>query len=220
MIHHSQGLPLRFESRDHRPRIHAELNDLERDAPPDRVGLLGHINHATATLADFLEQFVAVDAVTFLERHGGRVGGRFTFRVGKKAARGLVRPKEFVNLLAQGRVRAAGLVQEFTARFSRLDLRHFIEESAQRFSGTRHNYSCVNQNERWPKKFGAGVELAVGPGNSRQRLGLRQFSGALAARQGIANGGNCAAGRVTLRVKSGRGLPQSKTLSRRSLHPC
>ena len=47
-------------------RVHAQLDDLERHAPPHRFLLFGHINHAAAALADLLEQLVAADAVAGL----------------------------------------------------------------------------------------------------------------------------------------------------------
>jgi hypothetical protein len=35
-------------------RVHAQLDDLERHAPPHRFGLLGDIHHATPAFADAL----------------------------------------------------------------------------------------------------------------------------------------------------------------------
>ena len=55
MIHHRQRLPLGLEAGDDALRVHAQLDDLERDAAPDGFLLLGHVNHAAATLADHLK---------------------------------------------------------------------------------------------------------------------------------------------------------------------
>ena len=42
-------------------RVHARLDDLQRDAAAHRLRLLGHIHHAEAAFADFLEQLVATN---------------------------------------------------------------------------------------------------------------------------------------------------------------
>ena len=61
MVHHRQGLPLGLEAGDHLPRVHAGLDDLERDRPLERLGLLGHEHHAHAAFADLLQQLVGAD---------------------------------------------------------------------------------------------------------------------------------------------------------------
>ncbi len=75
MIHHGQGLALGFEAGDDLVGVHAQLDDLQRHAPADRVLLLGHINHAEAAFSDHLEQRVTANhrAGAFGERrhHGG-----------------------------------------------------------------------------------------------------------------------------------------------------
>ena len=58
MIHHRQRLPLLLEARDDLLRVHAELDDLQRHAPPHRLLLLGHPDDAEAAFADLLEQLV------------------------------------------------------------------------------------------------------------------------------------------------------------------
>ena len=70
MIHHRDRLPLGFKARDHGFGIHAELDDLERHAAADRFGLLGHVNHAAAALADLLKQLVAANRVPGLLGEG------------------------------------------------------------------------------------------------------------------------------------------------------
>ena len=61
MVHHRQRLPLGLEAGDHLPRVHARLDDLERDRPLDRLGLLGHEHDAHAAFADLLQQLVRPD---------------------------------------------------------------------------------------------------------------------------------------------------------------
>ena len=66
MVHHGQGLALGLEPRHDGPGIHAQFDDLEGDSTPNRLGVLGHIDHPTPALTDFLHQLVAVDP---LARH-------------------------------------------------------------------------------------------------------------------------------------------------------
>ncbi len=61
MVHHRQRLPLGFEAGDHLPRVHARLDDLQRDAAFDRLLLLGHVDDAHAAFADLLQQLVGAD---------------------------------------------------------------------------------------------------------------------------------------------------------------
>ena len=61
MIHHRQRLPLGLEPGDDLPGVHAQLDDLERDAAPHRLALLGHPDDAEAAFADLLQQLVAAD---------------------------------------------------------------------------------------------------------------------------------------------------------------
>ena len=60
MVHHRQRLALGFEARDDLLRVHAQLDDLERDAPLHRLRLLRHPDRAQAALADLLQQLVAI----------------------------------------------------------------------------------------------------------------------------------------------------------------
>jgi hypothetical protein len=53
------SLPLGFEAGQHGLRVHARLDELERDLAPHRPGLLGDPNRAHAAFADFFEQLVA-----------------------------------------------------------------------------------------------------------------------------------------------------------------
>ena len=72
MIHHRQRLPLRLKPCNHRLGVHAQLDDLQRDTSPDRLGLFGDIDHAATTFTDFFEQFVTAEGLAhgFVRRIG------------------------------------------------------------------------------------------------------------------------------------------------------
>ena len=61
MVHQRQRLSLGLEAGDDLARVHAQLDDLERDQPPDRLGLLGHVDRSHAAFADLLDQLVRAD---------------------------------------------------------------------------------------------------------------------------------------------------------------
>ena len=61
MVHQRQGLPLGLEAGDDLARVHARLDDLQRDLAADRLLLLGHEDHAEAAFADLLQQLVRAD---------------------------------------------------------------------------------------------------------------------------------------------------------------
>jgi hypothetical protein len=63
MVHHGQRLALGFEASDDGLGIHAQLDDFERDPSPNRFGLLGDIDHATASFANSLEQLITANAL-------------------------------------------------------------------------------------------------------------------------------------------------------------
>ena len=68
MIHQRQRLPLLLEARDHVPRVHPQLDDLQRHPPLDGCLLLGHPHAAEATLADLFAQLVRPDVLARLLR--------------------------------------------------------------------------------------------------------------------------------------------------------
>jgi hypothetical protein len=72
MVHQRQRLPFGFKPRDHLFGIHAELDNLQRDAAPHRFLLLGHVNHAAAAFAELLEEFVLADSATRFFAYGSR----------------------------------------------------------------------------------------------------------------------------------------------------
>jgi hypothetical protein len=66
MVHQRQGLAFGLEAGHDLPRVHAQLDNLERDAAMHGFLLLRHPDHAHAAFADLFEQFVAADAVAGL----------------------------------------------------------------------------------------------------------------------------------------------------------
>ncbi len=65
MIHHRQGLSLGLEPGHHLLGVHPQLDDLERHAPPHRLGLLRHIHHPAPALADSLQQLVTPERLAY-----------------------------------------------------------------------------------------------------------------------------------------------------------
>jgi hypothetical protein len=63
MVHERQGLTLGLEPRDHLPGVHSQFDNLEGNAPFDRLLLLGQIDYAEPAVADFLQEFVAPDFI-------------------------------------------------------------------------------------------------------------------------------------------------------------
>ena len=85
MIHQRERLSLGLETGDHLPRIHAELDDLERDPPAHRLLLLGHEHDAAAAFAQSLQQLVAADSRPrgILARNTSRPASRIPGRAGE-----------------------------------------------------------------------------------------------------------------------------------------
>jgi hypothetical protein len=61
VVHQGEGLALGREAPHHLLRVHARLDDLERHAAADRLGLLGHPDGAHAALAELLQELVRAD---------------------------------------------------------------------------------------------------------------------------------------------------------------
>ena len=59
MVHERQGLPLRLESGDDLARVHAGLDQLERDQAAKRRLLLSEVHHAHPALAEHSSHGVA-----------------------------------------------------------------------------------------------------------------------------------------------------------------
>jgi hypothetical protein len=72
MIHQRERLAFSLEPGNDLPRVHAQLDDLERHTAADRLFLLGHVNDAATAFADFLEQLVTANSVAgFFGRSAG-----------------------------------------------------------------------------------------------------------------------------------------------------
>jgi hypothetical protein len=129
VIHQGEGLTLDFEAGDDLSRIHAELDDFQRDAATHRLFLFGHPDDAAPALAEFLEQFVAADLMRFafggsrgrsrrpnsLKR--GQRGG--SWRCFHETAGGLVGLEQPDDALAERAVFSAGFVEVRRAFISR-----------------------------------------------------------------------------------------------------
>ena len=61
VVHQRQRLALRSKRAMTSLRVHAELDDLERDLPADGLALLGQVDGAEAALAEFSNDCVAAD---------------------------------------------------------------------------------------------------------------------------------------------------------------
>ena len=64
MVHHRKRLPLLLEARDHALRVHARLDDLERDALREGMPALGQPHCSKTTLAELRDEFVRTNLVT------------------------------------------------------------------------------------------------------------------------------------------------------------
>ena len=59
VVHHGQRLPLGLEAGQNGFRVHAGLDQLQRDLTADRRGLLGHPDGPHPPFADFFQQLIA-----------------------------------------------------------------------------------------------------------------------------------------------------------------
>ena len=116
MIHHRQRLPLSLEPGDDHFGVHAQLDDLERDAAADRLGLLGDIDHAVPAFTDLLQKFVRAERAThgfvrFIGEIAHVAGPVGDARVRNRGGL-FVRGKQRFEALAQGGVAVAGGLEE------------------------------------------------------------------------------------------------------------
>jgi hypothetical protein len=121
MVNHRQRLPLGLKAGDDLPSVHAGLDDLQRHAAADRLGLLGHENDAKAPFSDLLEELVRPDlrAGAFgdwlIEREGDFAGDDWLL---EKTVR-LLMGAQRLNAAAQVVVVAANLQQPLVPLFGR-----------------------------------------------------------------------------------------------------
>ena len=133
MVHHGQRLSLRLEAGDDRLRVHAQLDDLQRNLAAHGLLLLSHINHAHAAFADLLHEFVtADDSARALVRPGvGRNGLGRPHRLARfqeiKFSRLVERREQFVNASAQVPILAAGPEEIPFAGFARGNRQRLLE---------------------------------------------------------------------------------------------
>jgi hypothetical protein len=66
VVHQRQGLALGLEAANDLFGIHAQLDDLERDAATDRFFLVRHVHDTATAFANLLQEFVAADVIAGL----------------------------------------------------------------------------------------------------------------------------------------------------------
>ena len=125
MVHHRQRLPLGLEAGDHLPRVHAGLDDLERDRPLDRLGLLGHEHDAHAAFADLLQQLVGAD-----DRAGPLGDGRLVVD-GGIAVRRLLQESLYLGVGCQQLVELCPLVRIVGTRLVQVTVTLFWSSNSQ-----------------------------------------------------------------------------------------
>ena len=130
MVHQGQGLAFGPEAGQDLPAVHAGLDELERDRPPHRLGLLGHVDRAHAPLADRLQELVRADdragdlgRRTRGRRESRRRGSSFEEAAGLKV--GVDQP---LNAVTQLVVRTASAGQERGSLRFRGDLDRSAED--------------------------------------------------------------------------------------------
>ena len=70
VLHHRERLPLRVKAGDDTFGVHPQLDNFERDLSADRHLLFRHVNRATTTFSDSLQQFVAINVRANQRIHG------------------------------------------------------------------------------------------------------------------------------------------------------
>ena len=123
MLHQGQRLPLCLESRNDLPRVHARLNDFQRDAAENGRLLIGHVDDAHSPFADLLQQLVRPDdrAGSFeLCFVGGRGEGSRRVSSLEKIAGFVVGVEQGLDLGSQSGIFAANAIQVGNPRFGRV----------------------------------------------------------------------------------------------------
>ena len=138
MVHHRQRLALRFEPGDHLLRVHAQLDDFERDAAAHRFLLLGHVDDAAAAFADFLKNFVTANPVAglFSQRQSNGAGcvckGRRFRGFGKKSTRLLMRSQQPFDPASEHSIRPANFIEKARARDRVIAFERLVKQRLQR----------------------------------------------------------------------------------------
>ena len=131
MIHHRQRLALGLEPSDNLLGVHAQLDDLQRHAAPDRLLLFGYIDDAAAAFANHLTQLVMANFVAWPFKGDVRIHSGFV----EKRARLLVRGQERLHLRPERGVASAFPIQQCGAFGG---VRQFQRRGEQFFRGLGH----------------------------------------------------------------------------------
>ena len=150
MVHEGQGLALGLEPGDDLLGVHAQLDDLEGHPAADRLGLLGHIDHPAAALADLFQQLVVADAVAGFLGDGQGFGGHSDGGAGRRRDRfrhevlGLfVGLEQRLDPLAQCSITGASLIEVSRALF-RWQPKRLLEDGFAAFARSIHRISGVS----------------------------------------------------------------------------
>src|SRR5262249_54496030 len=120
MVHHGQGLTFRLEAGHDLPRVHPQLDDLERYATTNRLALFGHVDTAEPAFADLFEEPVRADGDADRFVYGCRRAGYGGMdRHVRKRPFGRVYRKQPLNPTFQSRILLAALVDESGPLISR-----------------------------------------------------------------------------------------------------
>ncbi len=129
VVHQGQGLPLGLEAGDDLPRVHAELDDLQRHLAADRLLLLGHVDDAEASLADSFQQFVAADRLArFCARRRSVQRIDLQLRRFEKTARPRMGRQQPLDAITKLGVVRTSVSQERRAVFRRIDVASGFKE--------------------------------------------------------------------------------------------
>jgi hypothetical protein len=110
MVHQGESLALGLEAGDDCPSVHAELDELEGDAPTHGFLLLREIDNSAAAFTDLLEQFVPANQVAgFFQLNP--LGKSIDRRIWQKRLGGLVGVEQRFDSLAQFCILAASGVK-------------------------------------------------------------------------------------------------------------
>jgi hypothetical protein len=77
VVQQGQGLSFGLEPGDHLATVHAGLDDLERDAPSDRLVLVGQVHHPVAALAEDADELIGPDLCAWTFRFAPIPGRTF-----------------------------------------------------------------------------------------------------------------------------------------------
>ena len=148
MIHHGQRLPLSLKPRNHLPCIHSRFDDLERHLAPDRLVLLGQIDHAAAAFPDLLNQAVAADPPAILLRHRG-TDAEVEVSVGnlQKIGHSSLHVEQFLDALPERRIRSARL-RQIACTLGRRQEQYLGENLGLTCSRVRHGPGYLRSSSR------------------------------------------------------------------------